>query len=97
MTKAKALFNENNFKVESDRIRNGEKPNYIVIGEHLGCPLMTAETAIEFHNILLQEGTKTSILDVRGYDWDKNPCKFKIDSARTYKDRMDDIEKSVLH
>jgi len=97
MTKPTPLFNANNFTEESDRIRNGEKPSYIVLGDKIGCPLMTAETAIEFHNILLQEGTRTSILDVRGYDWEKNPCKFNIQSARSYKDRMDEIDKSVLH
>lgn len=68
------------YKTDNDRISNGEKPRYVVWSEKVGCPFVSAEVAISWHNDLLEQGVETRIFDLTNYDWDTNPLGFRFHS-----------------
>jgi hypothetical protein len=66
------------YKQDSDLIKAGVKPNYVVWSEHLGCPFVDAKLAIKWHNDMLAKHIRTIIIDLTNYDWDKNPLEFNF-------------------
>jgi len=68
---------------ESDKVREGYRPVYYVVSDHVGIGLLTSEAAIEWHNFMLNNGVFTKIIDLRDYDWDTNPAGFRLFDTST--------------
>jgi hypothetical protein len=70
-------------KEDNDLVKQGIRPNYVVVSEQVGAPFISAEMAIKWHNYVRELGVETIIMDLTDYDWDVNPANFQLHNIST--------------